>query len=150
MCSYWIWLCALWSAVRLTINLKPGLSWDRLLCLIIGIAAVDGHVVTGCKHNHQFSGHSPIKGGLLQSSGHDCPVLGEGERISHYSLHLCSKTHTLIDHIYLIPCQRHCRVPSGGEADETGGGSRMERHIVRRSLQPYLLRRICCNRKIQK
>lgn len=60
---------------------------------------------------------------------------------------VCVATHT---HIYLIPSQSHCWVPSGGETDETDGGPRMERHVVRGGLQPYLLRRVCCQGKIQK
>lgn len=119
---------------------------DGLFCLVIGIAAVVGHVVTGCKHHHQFSGHSPIKGRLPQSTGHDYPILGEWKSY----VCVCSKTHTLIDHIYLIPGQSPCRVPSGGEADEMDGGPRMERHVMRGSLQPYFLRRVCCKREIQK
>lgn len=116
----------------------------------MGIAAVDGHVVTGGKHHHQFSGYSSIKGSLLQGAGHDHPILGEENDITQLCVCLCSKTHTLIDGIYLIPGQSPERVPSGGEADETDGGPRMERHVVRGSLQPYFLRGVCGKRQIQK
>lgn len=63
---------------------------------------------------------------------------------------VCVAKHTLIFRSYLIPGQSPCWVPAAGEADEADGGPRMQRHVVRGGLQPHLLRRVCCKRKIAK
>ena len=48
---------------------------DGLLCLIFGVTAVGGQVVARCQDQDQFASHTPIKGRLLQSTGHDPSVL---------------------------------------------------------------------------
>lgn len=126
-------------------NCELGVGGDGLLCLIFGITAVSSHVVTRLQNQDQFSSHTPIKGRLLQCISHGFSVLKQDgcytEKYVHYR-HTVQHT----AHANLEPGQSPKGIASSREADETDRGPWMKGDTLRRSIDPNLLRRVCCKR----